>query len=910
MHDASGGPGHTFEFDPPNTGVQTLVLRIQCATAWNLARRILGDADAEHTSLTNAAKQFSDLISDDISSAASYNEQEWRRACLVLTYSAGVANYWLQDVIDFRESRSELIRDYAKAEAVLRQIHQPLFKINTFLAVDEDVLSSHREAFNTAAATLLRDYNRRGDDLKDTLIETARERATMLEEGPETKNLKEMVEAGVLGWSAYNILGAHEDIPLPVTEAEAVKLSRELEPYLNGDKEPNDRFYEILATITAVSTRAALLQEANRSHFGNPRNLGEEEIAFLEKFYEELEGMTPHGIVRIVPWLEGDDGPEWNPEQRRAFMSSVADGLITLSDEGIGGGQDKLPNSTQRLANGLPATTWEEDKGRFDWLSDKVFENGLRPFTESALGIHELGWKPTGSLQWLQDAVEFSDLIQHTSTDLHGGTEFSANLTLSTGHHIDNITGDVLKEPRSHLDELLKINLIEDPQIPLSDLLDVTTRNEQANYDILTGERSHPGHDIDDPRSEGMPEFKENSQALLGLYAHNWDDDGKAVAGLTDWIPEFAQGTPEQAQMAGEATVALMETLAGGEHGQPFHDTHEVDSSDHNRAVTEINPKLTESFNKIYLTYEDDFILNSKTNEYGAVSFSDEGLLLHTSGENALQLTRNTKQGFLQLLIADDDNVASIVAATELLELRTIDAAIGNTTEGAAGMAGAKVSTLRNLVHNAMIAEYDSRDMDSEDARQRAADEWQTSFNIRVAINNGLLGEIPYAGGVAASTGEVALRFNEVSDKEKFLEEWDEDARKREQERKQEWESEHGEDAPSTDFVNTDGANFHAQLQLLQIYLDRDAIDPQTLKEKGFLPDQHDVDKDPVHPAVVETVSENPEGNFPRLVKLLEEAGETSELSGGHEDWVKDYLEWVEKSYYPEVHVPKSLKQW
>ncbi|GHC81973.1 hypothetical protein GCM10007079_22520 [Nocardiopsis terrae] len=853
-------------FDPPDTEVDVLKLTWEKAAAWKLAGRVLGDAQDGSRAIKNSAKEFSEIISTDISSANSYNSQEWQNACMALTYAASIAEMWCEDVEDFQEKRRKLINRYrTEAYAITDKVDSSgYYQPGTIWAVPKGP-----EAVREMLADLVARYQKTGQDSYQKLLDTAEKRAAMLEEGPEPKNLKLLVEAGILGWGAHNILGVDKDTPLPVSAEKAKELVRDLELFLRGGVEPDSRVTEALAVLAAVSDKARALQQAGGKRSGK---LSDDEIEFLETFYGELEDMTPTGVVHVMPWLEGDSGPDWSAAERKAFATGVSNGLLALSDEDIGGGQERLPESVQDLANGIPFTAWRE--------------NGLSGSRAEGVDSHN----------WLADADDFSRLLRHSDPGLRGGTEFSSNLTLSTGHHLGN----------DHL------AITREREKALGALLDVSTRNEEANHRVLTTAKAHPGSHTDDPRYDAarMPGFDSNADALLGLYGHDWKDGGEAVAGLTDWIPEFSRGTSAQADMAGTATVGLMETLAGNGDEKPFHDAADDSETRHSLAVTEINPELTESLVRIYENYEDDFILHENdTNRYATVSGPEERYLLHEPGDRALHLTNGTKEGFLQLLIADDRTAPIITASVEELERRVINTAVGDPTEGVAGVAGGRVGTIRTLLHDAMINEYTSRYDDSEEAKQHAADNWQTAFNISVAINNGVFGSVPGAGSGLATGGETILRLLEHPQKEEYLERWEKEAEEREEKRRKNDGVDPDYD-PMSGFIDSKvQANRHAQLQLLQVYLDRGVVDPQTLKDSNLLPANHDVTAGHVFPAVVESMSQDPGGDFPRLDKVLEEASKKAGANGGNKDWVDDYLADMERSYEPEKYVPKSMKR-
>ncbi|MGW5877521.1 TPR repeat region-containing protein [Nocardiopsis terrae] len=864
------------EFDPPDTEVDLTGLREECDSAWKLAGRVLGDAGTGREAITRSAREFSELIDSDISSAGAFNEKEWQKACLVLTYAASVADTWRRDVKEFRDKRQDLIGRYRSA-ALLAGLGKNDFSpthpgANPFLQPGLErppVYGPHAPSPRQIAYDEVhREFMRKGQKLKDELEETAEERATLLDEGPDPSNLKLLVEAGALGWGAYNILGADRDVPLPVSTGQAEKMAKEMEAYLDGDKEPDARFHEILAAVGAVAAKAEALQKANKPDMGpqhpmsaasSPPGLDEEEIEFLETFYGELEEMTPTGVVHVMPWLEGGFGPDWSAAERKAFATEVANGLLVLSDEDLGGGQERLPSSVQDFANGLPFNDW-----RANGMSEGRAE-GVRPHN------------------WLADAEDFSLLLENADPGLRGGRNFSANVTLSLGHHL------------GHTD----LAITEEREAALGSLLDVTTRNEEANHTVLAGTDDHPADYVEDGRyaSPHMPGFESNADALLGLYAFDWKDGGEAVAGLTDWIPEFSKGTPSQADMAGTTTLRLMETLAGDGDEKPFHDTGQRSDTKYELSVTEINPGLAENLTEIYLTYQEDLTLDSETrdtNGYATITSGQGSLLLHDPFDKALFVDGDTQRDFVQLLVADKKNAGVITSSVESLERKIIDIALDSPDNSAPRHAGANVGAVRTIVHDAMINEYVDRTDNREEAKQQAADNWQTGFNITVAISNGALGSVPVAGPVLAPTTETLLRLFEHPGKADFLEEWDQ-------------ENQGGEQRPKDIIDHGPKSVQHAQLQLLDVMTRRGAIDPQVLVREGLLPSDFDAEKDMVVPSVRDTMGgRNLSGNYATLMEILEAAGKDEANRDSGENPVPDFFEGVRDNYVPDSKQDKG----
>ncbi|MBR8743431.1 hypothetical protein [Nocardiopsis sp. MG754419] len=712
-------------FDPPNTDVNTVTLSEQCKATWVLAGRVLGDAEIGTGAITGTAKEFTDIISEDITSAASYNEKEWRKACMVVTYAAGVAEQWLQDVYDFRSDRRGLI-DACDGEITRLRAEFPLlFNSDGFVSEGSlETMTLQNENYRVREATILDRYQRLGRELKEELLETAGRRATMLDEGPEPSNLKVLVEAGILGWGAHNILGVDADTPLPVSKKEAEVMARDLDPYLNGDKDPDRRFHEIMATLGAVNAKAAALQEANASlvgqHYEVTRHrttLSKEEIEFLQAFHGELEERSPHGVVRLMPWLEGNDGPDWSEAERAGFAEAVAGGLLVLSDESVGGGQYLLPESVQDFAGGIPTRTGDSEGGR-------LFANDAH--------------------NWLRDARDLGELFSHADPNLRGGTEFSSNTTLAIGHYLDQ-------------DGARDLNAVDDAGI--SALLDVTTRNEEANHRILTDTATPPWENSSDRRyqSASLPDFGTTSDALVSLYTHEWGDDGAAAAGLIDWIPDGAESDDGGRQrLAREAAEGLIQMTTGDDAvydaltntGVTVKETVEVDGEEieveyPDAAFGRVNPALADAFGDVALAYLDDFRAPGNSNLPG-------------EGNGEMYLGYTERQRFLQYAAADDDTVKELYGAASALDLDSTHRLLGEDEQADIAYRNA---TFRALLDAAVRTDTLDRSIDMDNAETQAAVDAKRRIAVASGLAFGAANVLPPGPGGFAIAGITAATF-------------------------------------------------------------------------------------------------------------------------------------------------------
>src|SRR5699024_1561698 len=125
-------------------------------------------------------------------------------------------------------------------------------------------------------------------------------------------------------------------------------------------------------------------------------------------------------------------------------------GLIALSDEKIGGGLSLLPESIVQTIQG-------------------------RTLSADGLDI------TTDHVQFGQDLTNLADFLGNAPSELEGGRRFSQDLTL----HMGMILEDGLGATAPSFNDFLLNELGEGN---METLLDVSTRNIEANHGILTGQ--------------------------------------------------------------------------------------------------------------------------------------------------------------------------------------------------------------------------------------------------------------------------------------------------------------------------------------------------------------------------------------------------------------------------------------
>lgn len=646
-------------FNPPQAETDVGTLREGTNWLWDLTGRIVGRSGDMRSVVTGAAMEFSDLVTQDISVSGEYNDALWRKTCMDIAFAAGVGDQWADDVIDYKNDRAQLVSQFQTA-------------------IDSGPSDIDNSTAGTAEsmrrANLVRQFQIRAENRLDELNDTGRERKRMLKDGPEPAHVAKLVDSGALGWAAYNLRGPGENPPLPVTKEQADGMAADLRPYLRGDKEPDARYFEIVSTLAAITNKAIDLQGRDRTDLTRQQrlryhNLRSGEIEFLRSFYAGLEDQHTRGILYLpedlAPQTNNGQGLEHDTSDpvREETWAALANGLLILSDPELGGSYGYLPPSIQRFADGEP------------------YPNNAPGATHSS---------EENARAWMREAEDFERLLGRARPELQGGTDFSANVTSSIGHHLNAIDQQENKWDNS-----------------LSSLLDVTTRNEAANHNILTNEHDNPT-------------FDKNSNALKGLYTHEWEDDGAAAAGLTDWIPEAAGSEDgERRTMAREAAFELIKTTAGeGGLRDELIDTG-ITVESNGREVTDaafglVNPDIAQSFGDVAIAYLEDF---------SDPDSSAEPRINPETGK--MEMSYSDRQDFLEYAMSNDHAASDLYTAANTLDMAGVQA----VASGDAGHTDTahRSATLRGLLDTAVTAESMDRtndDFDKQEADQATKDRW------------------------------------------------------------------------------------------------------------------------------------------------------------------------------------------
>ncbi|MFY7069637.1 hypothetical protein ACOQFV_27585 [Nocardiopsis changdeensis] len=694
------------------------LIRARTADFEDLNGRVLGDAGDLQAALDGAAGQFTSILAWDISTLSAEDRQLWTGAAVALTYAAMVSDMWADHVEEFREGREELLEEWNTAvadcegrvpgEYSASRITSTFPERRGFWSDENTCRDLYEELVEKRTSV-----SGRFDTLWTAYQEHAEEIGDMLEEGATKVNVQKLIDGGYANWAFYNLDPNRYTMLVDgreLTEENAQEWSTELAAYWSGDRPLDDRYHELMLMMAMIGTNAKQAQNTG----GGFRS---EEIDFLEAFYTNLELETGGHYMGVLAVPELMDGGHMSGEEREHALGVLGDGLLTLSDEDLGGGYDLLPESVRRATEG--------------------------PF------LYETGAdEPPYLLATYQDdARALSQLLRYTDDELQGGDAFSTNLTLGAGAYmhywgVEGENGWVVSED-------------------LAPLVEVGTRNEDANHYVLTGEYPDGRETI-----PGLPDFAphERTNAVEGLLTYDWHDDGATARGLIDWIAEDALSEDAEVRdRAGTAAAGFIETVTTAEMQEALTDTGIDVGDSEDASFTEFNPELADAFAGVF----DSYIVSFAESAIEDGANNDElitGVGEYNPDTGAFNIGIQERSAYMQYLMGDEDSAARVITSTAAYEYAATEfyIATGDTELAARGPA-----TLHSLIELGISMELDDRVGDDASAQQRREELYGFAFDeagglaekipvVGALINKGLeLGSDPIVEHLAASNVEI-----------------------------------------------------------------------------------------------------------------------------------------------------------
>ncbi|MGW5880141.1 TPR repeat region-containing protein [Nocardiopsis terrae] len=638
-----------MQFNPKECDVDDGQLDAAGEEMLNLVARISGMSGDMEAHFNNSAKEFSELIAEDIRSTASDNQGAWGDALTACWHIFGVCKKWSGEVDRYRQNIRGLQEEWDAAVS------------SNFGYTDPDdvgILTSQAakaEALTTQANTYW-----------ETLEGQAEDNTSNIEGGPTIANLRELIDAGVLGFAIYN--STRQLMYYPSTEGNGEEHAEDLLEYVEGDKEPDAHYYHLLAQLSIIN---GLALDGQR----NGNELRPDQIDYLEEFYTSLEENsedgTVTGVIDLINQSETLDG------ERDELTEALGGGILALSDGNLGGGYDRLPESVRMVAEG-PSDYWIPDA------------KSSRTSEEDAANTH-----------WRINAELLGDLLQSAPNlegqPMQGGIAFSAHTTVTISEFLENDTdGEGIYSEQ------------------LAPLLDVSTRNPEANAVLLTGETTN-GNEYVHPNHGSV----ELSDTLENLYTYDWHDNGATVAQLTDWIPEYSDSDdPEQRTLAGESTSKLVEALTednelylrlvGVEMEENDGVLAAVNEDEPKISFTELNPELAASFFEVYHNYIEDF------------GGTTDGVYEYNTDREHLNLPVDARVKFMQYIAGDEESAVRMIAATEGHQMMNLS--FDNLDPESPSTAGSENGTLQAILDSALQNEAMNRTANADEAAESTAE--------------------------------------------------------------------------------------------------------------------------------------------------------------------------------------------
>ncbi|MFB4319830.1 hypothetical protein [Actinomadura sp. 21ATH] len=671
-------------FDPRDTDADPEMIDMSVDAFYGVAGQLTGRTGELEGAFNGAAMNFSDLVAEHISRQRRYNAEDWRGSVEAAVYGAGVTKGWAGDVRDFKRRRQALIGRWEDARAADFGV-QRIEPRPEFAPLDPAERMERETEF-------AEDFARRRAAAEASLLRELNGEANALWEELQSK-------AGLRGRqltqgpTPQNLrhLVEHGMLGWAPYNIRGAEAPLPLDPEAGAlDAEalrsyldgdlPPDAGY---AAIIAALT-AAMRQGAARERDGE--RLDPAVLGYLEGFYGELGD----DVLLMVPgFVTAGTGLGGRPRLRDDTLRAVGSGLLMLSNERLGGGYDRLPATVRNLFKG-----------------NVVADGG-------AMTPHE---------GWGQDYTALAALLGEADPGLTGGERFSTELIAVTPHYLDVVT--------SHANRFESDTRLTDAAAAA--ILGVATRNEEANHAILTGDYD-PG-----TIGEATPEL------LRSLYTHDWSDDGRAAAGLTEWI--HRDGVDED--LAGEAAAALIDTVTdtGGIYAS-LTDTG-VGGKD---SMGMVNPELSRGFAKIGITYLDDF----------ARLQDDPDRTAYGSGN--LEVAYGDRARFFELIAGDEGAARHLIAGVEAYEHHGLNGYVTDPGQDGASRFGGANARLRAYLDAGLLNEAMDRTGNRHDAAMDAQLREVNGKTFASGFIKETVGNVPVFGSIAKAligVGKEAYRYD------------------------------------------------------------------------------------------------------------------------------------------------------
>ncbi|MFE9246589.1 hypothetical protein [Nocardiopsis sp. NPDC006938] len=668
-----------------------------------LHAKIAGRSEGYESITSPVGSEFSDLVDTQLKRLATQNQQAWSSALLACLHAYGVLDKAIEDTDWYEEQIADVKYRLSSAVNAIPSVEQ-----DSYTRVD-----SVRRTFDAEARTLWTRFEERCQETEDTL-----------KDGPTPFRIRQLAEGGHFGANEQAGYKSSGDVDYYVIDEDynaellIVHLYDAVVHGRDGSIDMLESDPLTLALLQSMFRRAEQAREAGGE-------LSERELDFLQDIYQTLgygyDGKGD-GFLKFADQVRDSD--HIDDDLRRDIQRVLANSMLVLSDEQVGGGMSRLPEDVRNAADGPEMRDLRE-------ISEENSQDYMDDYRE-----------------WGEKFSSLADLLGHSGGGVRGGTEFSTTLLGTTvqwiGH--EQFYGG---QPD-----------LEDYQ----NVVDAATRNPEANNIILTG-RDFDGKEYEHHENHTRVSPK---NSLTTLYTVDWPDDGEAVRGLTQWLsheppldpsidpddlPPGARdlrGVPLGARE--DAMVAFLDLLEDDDVFEALNSTnHNVKYKDEDGnevewrgvSATQLNPELADGLVDIFLRYSDTFAHTEGVGPGEEVETARNG--------DTLRFSSDARLAFTQLAVGDPDAAGRLYGEVQMMATEAMYGYVDDTGQEAT-RAASRSGALTGLVERALLEEAESRKESDEQAVARA----NKSKNAMLDLGAGALVDAKVPNVVSAALKLVA----------------------------------------------------------------------------------------------------------------------------------------------------------
>lgn len=669
-----------MSFDPKIPSADSESVSSKAEEYNSLFERLTGRSEEQIEEFSKTSTSFSDMLAEDIKSSGDINYAHWKEACMACVVAAEATEQW-----------SESLDTYERKIVVLQYLAETVAP-----TLSNEVQVPYAQD-NPPRQQYLQELQTQADEAWSDLEDDAEECSDHIKGGTDPDNVSSLM-GGRLNWLPNNIMG--DSMPIPVDGQQGREDAEELREMLESGEMDIETYNSLLATLTALSGRANWME-------GRESELEGDELDYLEELFTELEKLEnpsngsqgSDGAISIPQILE--DEFDWNPDEN-SLVQELGNGVLTLSNEHMGGGAGRLPDSIRNAALG-PVLIGE---------TDEMYHEG-----DYGTDLNNLG-----------------ALLSNTTGDLEGGKTFSQHLTLSVGYLLNSMDAGTEELP-------MHASFNEAGEGTLEALAGVGGRNIEANHALLTGDYEH-GRNIfygqdwsDEYKSELLVE-----KALQGLMIHgdpadplpdNVDDfeptphEAGGFTSVFDWMADDSVLSDENGhRMASEAVAGLTSFMADADN----FDALKGDPTDDEDGISaEAASSLAEVFGGHLHSFAFDANLDaSGINDnytFSDPSYDDELNVIGMPAEDRLR--------FLEVVMTDEESAMSVHAETALYNHGQMILSIEN---GDQSIHANSAGNLSGLVDAAAHNEAAYRDLGDQEEQKQKQRMWEFASDMTLGI--------------------------------------------------------------------------------------------------------------------------------------------------------------------------------